>query len=201
MWVPAATAQAYAPTFANAGFEEGDAGQEPPGWSLAGPNAAEYRVEVTQDTPSGGRQCARLFRDPAAAPIGEGEQRYGALQQELDAAPFRGKCVRLQASVRVGAGAPPTRASLWLSVGRPDGHLGHYDSTADGEIAGTEWSGYEALADVAEDANTVTLGSHCAEAGPFSSMTCPFWWWAQVACRRSTPASKKASPAGGSSAG
>ncbi len=149
----------------NPGFEEGDIGQPPAGWTVP-PNSQQngYAAALTDEQPKSGRYCLVIKREaitPTRTP--------GNLNQSLDATAFRGKRVRLRAAVRaniIGFGA---QAQLWLRVDRQKRDnrqiSGFFDNMADRPITEREWAYYEIIGDVEEDAERLTLGLLFSGAG------------------------------------
>lgn len=82
---------------------------------------------------------------------------FGNLMQSIDAAPYRGKWIRVRASLKVGRGTGP-RAQLWLRVDRPGGTMGFFDNMMDRPVRAKEWTPVEIDADVSDDAATLNFG-------------------------------------------
>ena len=132
---------------ANAGFEQGAVGQPPAGWLV--PAASTFRAAITDRNCKTGKQCAIMERDRSGGP-----QDFGNLMQMLDAAPYRGKTVRLRAAVRTEL----ARAQMWLRIDRPNQAMGFFDNMNDRPIVLSEWRDYEITGDVADDAQAIALG-------------------------------------------
>jgi hypothetical protein len=135
----------------NPDFEEGDVGAAPAGWTL---NTKGGTATVSADNPRRGKHCVRVGSGdrPEDAP------RFLVLLQQVDAAPYRGKLIRLKAAVRIDAAGPLDRAQLWLRVDRPNRRAGFFDNMDDRPIRGKTWGGYEIAGDVARDAEKIFLG-------------------------------------------
>jgi hypothetical protein len=142
------------PILCNGGFEEGDVGSEPEGWNV--PPIPGFKVALTDDSSLVGRQCAVIRR------AGSSEGPFGNLVQRVDAKPFRGKRVRFRAGVRAEVNERPNQAQLWLRVDRrtPDGQraMGAFDNMGDRPITAPQWNYYEIVADVAKDAEQISVG-------------------------------------------
>ncbi len=137
----------------NLDFEEGEPGQLPPGWALSQQNPeAGFAARLAENAQSG-RRCAELGHP------GEPESpwAFGALEQAIDAAPYRGKRVRLRAAARaeLPAGA---QAQLVLRVERASGEVAFAADTARHPIASPAWEIYDAVGDVPPDAATLEIG-------------------------------------------
>jgi hypothetical protein len=137
----------------NLQFQQGDALNPPPGWFVLDAvediqYLAEWHAGCRGDAP-----CA-VLAGPATATAGSS----GSLLQDFDAAPFRGKRVKLRAWIKIEAGALGDRAHMLLRVNRPNAGSGFADSTEDRPIVSSEWKIYEIRADVAPDAATIRIG-------------------------------------------
>src|SRR5262245_17482095 len=142
----------------NPGFEEGEVGQAPAGWTSP-PNSQQsgYVAALIDEQPKSGRHCLIIKREaltPAGAP--------GNLMQSLDAVAFRGKRIRLRAAVRANVAGSGAKAQLWLRVDRQKRDnrqvMGFFDNMADRPILAKEWAYYEIIGDVEEDAEMLFLG-------------------------------------------
>ncbi len=136
----------------NPDFEEGNVGAAPAGWTLTTPGGT---ATVSDKNPRRGKHCVRVGFSgrPADRP------RALVLLQQVDAAPYRGKQIRLKAAVRVDdAAGPLDRAQLWLRVDRPGRRVGFFDNMDDRPIRGKAWADYEIAGEVAGDAETIVLG-------------------------------------------
>lgn len=85
----------------NLDLSQGAVGASPPGWALAPMGfRAGWRATLADGQGCGGKdapgRCAVLAYDPAAAFLDS----YGQLRERLEATPFRGKTLRLRASMR-----------------------------------------------------------------------------------------------------
>jgi C-terminal processing protease CtpA/Prc len=152
---PAAWA-ADPPSLPDPGFEQGQAGQLPSGWTVPEDAAASgYTAQVVTEKPESGRQCILL----AAGDRPDQAQAFGNLVQSVDAAPYRGKKVRFRAAIRTELDAAVgERARIWIGLDRPKSPSGgRYDYTS--KIANTsEWARYEAVGDVPQDTRALNLG-------------------------------------------
>jgi C-terminal processing protease CtpA/Prc len=133
----------------NLDFEEGVVGQVPSGW--ISPTTPNYAAELSEDSPKSGRRSVLLHDTPA----GTTAIQFGNLMQAIDAAPFRGRRVRLRAAVRTESSA---RAQLWMRVDRVGDQRGFFDNMQDRPITIGEWRYYEIVGDVDEDAAVLTVG-------------------------------------------
>ena len=137
----------------NLQFQQGDALKPPPGWFvLDAMEDTEYLAEWHANC-RGDAPCA-VLAGPATATAGS----LGSLLQDFDAAPFRGKRVRLRAWIKIEAGALGDRAHMLLRVNRPNAGTGSPDSTEDRPIVSSEWKSYEIRGEVAPNAGSIRIG-------------------------------------------
>jgi len=142
----AAGAQVAGGEIRNAGFEAGERGAAPEGWSVV---PATARAEISEESPIEGRACAVLFR------ASEADGSFANIMQSVDAAAFRGKRVELSASVRFeGVG----RAQMWMRVDRPGGAMGFFDNMNDRPIRSEAWASYAIRGNIDADAERIVLG-------------------------------------------
>ena len=139
----------------NLDFERGTAGQVPAGW-VSPTRERGYAAETIDKMPRTGTKAA-VLRSESDAVIDP--RSFGNLMQAVDAAPFRGRRVRLRGAARVEAGeAGGARAQLWMRVDRADEKLGFFDNMGDRPITSGEWQFYEIVGDVEADAKTLNFG-------------------------------------------
>ena len=137
----------------NLQFQQGEAMKSPPGWFvLDAVQDTEYLVQwhanCRDDAP-----CA-LLAGPATATA----ESLGKLLQDFQAAPFRGKRVKLRAWIKLEAGAIGDRAYMLMQVNRPGAVAGFSDYMEDRPITSSEWKRYEIRGDVAPDAESIRIG-------------------------------------------
>lgn len=157
--------QAVAIQAANAGFEDGEIGETPPHWGVNAPGIPAdapqpYVALIDADDPGEGRASVRLERVGAAGAPGQ----YGALGSGVDASLYRGRRVRMTASVRVDPGTAGPVA-LWFSTSRANGRPGTVRNTFDRPIRNIAWADHSIEIDVEEDALGVALGLFLSGAG------------------------------------
>lgn len=150
---------------ANLDFESGETGGVPASWIARPPPVADvsgadmpayfgFTVATSMVRPRSGRRSAQISRSPGKH-YGEA---VGWLQQRIDAAPFRGKRIRLRAAVRAEVIGPGNQAHLWLRVSRKDLTPLFFDAMLDRPISSSEWQDYEVAGDVSNDAETIEYG-------------------------------------------
>jgi hypothetical protein len=136
----------------NPGFESGAVASVPDDW--AAPEIAGYATTNSDDDPLEGTQCATIRCEGGLA------GRFGNLVQRIDVTPYRGKRLRFRAAVRTSESAG--KARLWLRVDRATAEgapaMGAFDNMGNRPITSSKWKHYEIVADVAEDANRVSVG-------------------------------------------
>ena len=145
----------------NLDFEQGTPGETPPDWTGPRGSAGDsYRAEVTRDNPASGSRCARIRSAPGRA-YGES---YGSLMQTVDAASYKGKHLRLRASVRIAPAAAEqagASAYLWLRAsGSGFGPGAELLSTGmeNRPIVSGGWSEYTLEGDVPDGARSINYG-------------------------------------------
>jgi C-terminal processing protease CtpA/Prc len=151
----AAPAPPPAGLIANPGFEDGETGQVPPGWSVQpAVLAAGYTVKTVEEKPEGGRKCLEL----ALAGESSDPQAFGNVSQKIDATPFRGKRVRWSAAARIEGTGPRDTVALWMRVDRDGGLPGFFDNMGSRPIRSAEWARYQITGDIAADAKLIMVG-------------------------------------------
>lgn len=133
----------------NLGFEEGS-GETPAGWKL-NQGMKAYAVERVEGGAHEGRfwlQTRRLS-DADSAP-------WGTAMQSLEAAPYRGKKVRLSGWLRASDGA---KATYWLRVDRPGQAPGFFDNAMDRAVTQDAWTRLDIEGTVAPDAESLNFGA------------------------------------------
>jgi C-terminal processing protease CtpA/Prc len=159
----ASPAGAQSVALANPGFEEGAAGEAPPGWTFESRAAS---VASSMGSASAGAQSAVIAH---VADAGPGLDSFGLLSQSVDATALRGRRMRLSAVVRPEDGGA---AELQLVVhGETGGPLAAYAAsvpdapaaTSERRGAGAEphaaaWSAVELLVRIPAEAHALDLG-------------------------------------------
>lgn len=130
----------------NGDFSRAEGGA-PLGWIVNRRNGSDPGVRLTLT----GEGTARLSPDGIAA------GQWTRLVQRIDAAPWRGKLVRLSARVRVID--PGDHVGLRLSVERPNGLFGYYDQMADSPLAAGDWRTVSLTGVVEPDATAIEIGA------------------------------------------
>jgi carboxyl-terminal processing protease len=144
------------PTIANAGFEVIDESSKTrlAGWRTAGDGAI---VNVDESVKYADKQSVRIERK-------DGTQ-FGGVLQTMDAIPWRGKVVVLQARLKVrqaGDGA----TGVWLRADLAKEGISSFAHSYDKLLTGdSEWVIRRALLDVPKDAKTLTYGAIISAAG------------------------------------
>jgi len=82
----------------------------------------------------------------------------GNLNQTFNAAPYRGRTVRLRAWIRLEPADPADHAAMWLDVNLPGKQKGFSDNMGDRPISSAEWKSYEITGEVAANAESVSAG-------------------------------------------
>jgi len=130
-------------------FETDPVGAAPAGWFVPGAITGTT-ARVSDVDPADGVRCVEIVK--------KGTGGFGNLMQSFDAAPYRGKRVRLTASVRVRGTGPSSRAQMWMRVDRAGGQTGFFDNMFERPIRSSQWSGYRIIGDVEPDADRINVG-------------------------------------------
>src|SRR5262245_460961 len=147
--------QAAAEGPVNLDFEKGDPGKAPDGWKLTGPAISEYEAKSTDEQPKSGTRCALVAR--TAKERAQAFDKSAMLGQRFDAAPYRGQRVRFRAAVRSEVSGFGNYAQLLLRISRKD-QPDLLDNMRNRAITQKDWREYDILAEVPQDAVTITLG-------------------------------------------
>ena len=132
-------------------FEADPVGAAPAGWFVPAAVArAGTTVTVTDKNPAQGARCVVVEK--------KGTELFGNLMQSFDATPYRGRRVRLSASVRVRGTGPSSRAQMWMRVDRAGGQIGFFDNMFDRPISSSRWAEHRIIGDVEPDAQRINVG-------------------------------------------
>jgi hypothetical protein len=138
----------------NLDFEEGKAGKMPRSWILPSyADARKYKAALTETDAKSGKYCLELNR---FAPYKDSI--YGSVMQSIDAKPYRGKTVKFGAWVKAEIGGPKGSAHLWLIEYTKDNNINYYDLMEDRPIVSNQWTFYEIVAGIDEDAEYINFG-------------------------------------------
>lgn len=136
----------------NLSFEQGEVGQVPPGWF-----AAVGKVELRRQGCRGSLGCAVVWLPEGTKVAGKPAQ-FGNIMQSFDATPYRGKTVRLRASLRLEASGPEDTAQMWFRVDRAERQVGSFDNMDDRPVKSSSWTPAEIVAKVQDDAARLNIG-------------------------------------------
>ncbi len=138
----------------NLSFTEGATGSVPEGWLLPKPLAdAGYTAELRRTGCGTQPSCAVLINPPK--PV---DNMFGILTRTIDAAPFRGKMLRLRSRLRVEAKAAGDTAHMFLSYQRPNKETGALDTMENRPVVTAAWTDAEIVAPISADAQSIMLG-------------------------------------------
>lgn len=151
----------------NLKFEEGEAGKVPPGWQVwAVPREGEYLAELRRTGCRSGVGCAVVL-------VPSNDPPFGYMGQSFNAAPYRGRTVRLRAWLRLEPRppgdlftswlrleAPPSEdsAQMRLSVDRGNHRSGFFDSMEDRPVRSSQWTSCEISGTIDDDARFIDIG-------------------------------------------
>jgi len=143
----------------NPRFTESPAGTLPQGWKVLPEGDAAHKPFKAGVTAKGcrfGGACAAL-ESPASAP----PETFGTLLQEFNAARYRGRTVRLHATLRLQHAGKENFARLWLRPGGAGEPLNaqnlsqHLDYR---EVRSSDWTGLEIVRKIDEDIEEIAIG-------------------------------------------
>jgi erythromycin esterase len=141
----------------NADFENGEIDTPPTGWQIR-PKLRRYDFLITtsEERPHGGKRCAMIRRLPGTH---YGEV-VGSFGQRLDATSYRGKTIRLRAAARADVSGTGNLSWLRLSIVKKGfgPQATAFDSVDKYPVTSVEWRIYEIVADVPQDADSISYG-------------------------------------------
>ncbi len=88
----------------------------------------------------------------------QGKSPFGTIGQNIDAAPYRGRGIKLTAKMRAVVSGEGNQGHMWLRVDRPDGKRGFFDNMGRRPVTSAEWQPVEIVGSVAEDASGIVFG-------------------------------------------
>jgi hypothetical protein len=138
---------------------------EPTRWLLSGSNPSGYESGVDAATKRNGLPSTYLKARTAEV------SGFGTLMLDIRAQEYRGKRLRLRASVK----SKDARqwAGLWMRVDKSRGATPlAFDNMHNRPIQGsTDWQSYDVVLDVAEDASTISFGILLTDRDRYGSAT------------------------------
>jgi erythromycin esterase len=142
---------------ANADFENSEVGAPPADWQFSTKlRRYDFQIVTSNERPHSGKACALISRLPGKH---YGEV-VGNFSQRLDAMPYRGKKIRFRAAARAEGSGADNMSWLRLSIVRKgSGPLSTaFDSLDKYPVTSAEWRTYEIVADVPQDADSISYG-------------------------------------------
>lgn len=130
----------------NLNFAQGQIGRVPNGWFTPVGRSELSRQGCRSSA------CVAIWLEPnSTAP-------FGNLMQTVNAAPFRGKTVRLRAWLRVDASTEDDKAQMWFRVDLPNRKMGAFDNMGERPVQSANWTSAEIVGKVAAEAETLNFG-------------------------------------------
>jgi hypothetical protein len=83
---------------------------------------------------------------------------FANIMQQVNAANYRGKTVRIRAWLRLDAATPADTAQMWFRVDRADKRMGAFDNMDDRPVKSAQWTAAEIVGKVADDAELLNIG-------------------------------------------
>lgn len=137
----------------NPDFEQGQAGERPPGWLFGFTPKLAYSALTVADTCYSAKQCAMIRSNVVGQATG-----HSFLYQYVDAKPYRGMKFRFRVAVRTRVSGLPNGAGLLVRIHRVSGGSCFLDNMNERRITGGDWAFYEITGDVCADARDLELG-------------------------------------------
>ena len=144
----------------NLDFEAGEIGKIPESWASP-TRQGGYSVRLSDENPKRGRLCVEIAKtDRRSFP----KAPFGNVMQMIDAKPFRGKRLRYTGWARAQSvltdwlRMSTSRAQAWMRVDKSLGTIGFLDNMQDRPIRSNNWTRFEIVGDVANDAEHLNLG-------------------------------------------
>lgn len=107
-------------------------------------------------------RSARLNRK-SAGPVSGAP--FGGIVQMVDAAPLRGKDIRLSARGKAAVAGAGNQLQFWLRVDRAERKPGFFDNMGSRPIRANAWKAYAITGSVADDAEKIAFGAFLAGTG------------------------------------
>jgi C-terminal processing protease CtpA/Prc len=128
-------------------------------FSIAGitpPNPAGMKVVAWQHQGVGFGNANSIYKSVRLnrKTVFSSENNIGNIFNQVDAAPYRGKKIKMKAAVRVAEGI----GQLWIRVDRERQQIGFFDNMDDRPIKSDRWKYYEFIGTVDKDAQQVFFG-------------------------------------------
>ncbi|MCP5051558.1 MAG: peptidase S41 [bacterium] len=130
--------------------------------AITPPNAGDMKVTSWQHFGVGLSsrsiyRSARLNRHDKTAP----PEKFGPINNSIDAAPYRGKEIKFKAALKVEKGI----GQLWLRVDLPNYKTGFFNNMDDRPVKTSGWNHYEIIGTVDEKAVKIYYGCFLREKG------------------------------------
>jgi hypothetical protein len=144
----------------NLDFHQGVVNDVPVGWLIPkSPRAAGYGAELSM-TGCKTTVCAVVTTPPP----GDGKKPpqqggpFGNLMQTFEARAYRGKTIRLRASLRLDPSSKNDRAQMWVRIDCEQGTMCGFDNMDNRPVRSDKWKSAEIKLRVPESAVTINLG-------------------------------------------
>jgi C-terminal processing protease CtpA/Prc len=106
----------------------------------------------------GGAKLYKSIRTNRENIVATAGSSFGTVTQSVGAKEFRGKQIKITASVKANVSGSSNQGQLWLRVDRENKQMGFFDNMHDRPIKSNEWHEYEIAGDVADDAIRIVFG-------------------------------------------
>jgi C-terminal processing protease CtpA/Prc len=96
---------------------------------------------------------------------GQPRQEFGTVTNQLDAAPLRGRSIRLRCAMRAEVTNRAGTGQMWLRVDKPNQKMGFFDNMDNRPVTSAEWVEPEIVGTVDADAVSINYGAFLQGSG------------------------------------
>lgn len=139
-------------TLANPGFEDGQPGETPPGWSFGGSEG--YRAAISADAAHTGEQGVVIT---SSAGDVTSPNSFSSLTHGADATALRGHRIRLQAAVQLEV-EPGATTELWVRSDAAPGEMLILVNSGARRTPSGDWTDFDLVVPVHENAASISFG-------------------------------------------
>jgi len=124
--------------------------------AITPPNPEEMKLVAWQHLGVGFGNARNIYKSVRInrKTVLSSENTFGNIINRIDAAPYRGKEIKMKAAVKVAEGI----GQLWLRVDREKQITGFFDNMDNRPIKSNQWNYYEIIGTVDQDAREVVFG-------------------------------------------
>lgn len=146
----------------NLDFEEVTPNEMPVGWDIPGLSEKKgYSARVSDMKAFKGNYCGEIYKaeiDEDTLTEESLHDLFGSLMQSVDAAPYKGKKIRIRAAIRAEISSSEGSAHLWAHEYLVNGQSGWLETMDDQPIISNEWKYYELISSIDQYALKINFG-------------------------------------------